>query len=85
MRGLGCSRLQLEDVRWRLLRRRLFAEATEPELATYKARPATALRSDVSPDGGFSEEELRQELRSLLAEVMPLIEEFVVTVCRHRE
>lgn len=74
LKGLGCSRLQFEEVRWQLMRQRLLSEETAEELHSYTQRSRTAALGEHNE----REEEARREFRRLLAHVAPLIEELII-------
>ena len=77
LNGLGCSRLQFEEVRWRLIHQRLLREETAQELGNYTARTRTATLATQETQEG-KEEEVRREFRRLLARMAPLIEELII-------
>jgi transcriptional regulator with XRE-family HTH domain len=92
VKGLGCSRLELEETVWRIRRERLLYEerlrrrrgdASPAEEASDQAshRPAGTLPQDASPGRG---DLVRREVQAMLAEISAVLEKFLTFILTDR-
>lgn len=87
LKGLGSTRLELEEIAWEYRRHRLLGEGDRTSKADARRSAAGALHPPPDPPPGSAEDvagPVREEVRNSLARIAAAIEDLVLLVVRSR-